>query len=88
MSIQRSGRHQRPQMARLQGPLRAQAMLPRQAPMVRRYGLLAQALGEVARQTFGQAARVDEDQRRAMLFDQRFQPVVDFLPDLVGHDRR
>ncbi len=49
--------------------------------------LVAEALGELARHPLGHAARVDEDQRGAMRFDELRQPVIDLLPDIGGHDR-
>ena len=64
-----------------------QAQGARQAAVVRQDGILAQALGQVVRHALGQAARVDEDQRGAILADQLGDAVVDLAPHFVGGDR-
>ena len=48
---------------------------------------LAATLGEMAGHALGQSAGVDEDDGRAVGSDEFREPVVDFDPDLIGHDR-
>ena len=48
--------------------------------------LRADAFGEGAGGALGHAARVDENERRAVRLDQLRDPVVDFRPDFAGHD--
>ncbi len=55
---------------------------------MRQHGVLAQPLGQMMRDALGQPARVDEDQRGAMLADQLGDAVVDLVPHLVAGDRR
>ena len=50
-------------------------------------GRFAEPVGQVARDPLGEPARIDEDQRRAMLFDQLGEPVVDLAPDFLRHHR-
>ena len=59
-----------------------QPVLARQAAVVRGDVLLAEPLGQVARDPLGDAALVDEDQRGAMLADQLGEPVVHLAPHL------
>ena len=86
--LQRGRGHQRLQLAGLQALLRVEPMLPREAAVVGRDGLLAEPLRQVPRGPLGEPARVDEDQRRAVLAHQFGEPVVDLRPHLVGHDGR
>src|SRR5206468_9538937 len=58
-----TGGHQRFEFALLEPLLRVQAMLARETAMVRGDVLLAEPLGEVARNPFRNAALVDENQR-------------------------
>jgi hypothetical protein len=53
---------------------------------MRRYRALAELFAQMPRYTLGHAPRVDEDQRRAMLFDQFGKARIDFLPDVPRHD--
>ena len=55
---------------RLQALLGVEALLLGQAAVMRGDLLLAEALGEMARHALGHAARVDEDERGAVLRDQ------------------
>ena len=82
-----TGGHQRFEFALLEPLLRVQAMLARETAMVRGDVLLAEPLGEVARNPFRNAALVDENQRRAMLSDQLGEPVVHLAPDFSRHHR-
>ena len=49
--------------------------------------LLADAFGQVLGGAFGDPSLIDEDQRRLVVGHELGEPVVDFLPDLVGHHR-
>ena len=49
---------------------------------------VAEPLGEVMRDALGQPPRVDEDERRAVLRDERGDAVVDLVPQLVRRRRR
>ncbi len=85
--LQRGGGHQRAQLAPFEALLGVKTFLLGQAAVMRRHVLLAQALGEMPGHALGQAPRVDEHQRGAVLAHQLGQAVVDQLPDLVGHHR-
>ena len=54
---------------------------------MRGHRLLAQPLTQVPGRALGHAPGVDENQRRAVLADQRGQLLIDFLPHFVGHHR-
>src|SRR5204863_4709853 len=58
--------------------------LARQASVVCGYRVSSQALSQMMRHTFRQAARVHKDQCGAMLPCQFLDAVVDFAPHLVG----
>ena len=60
-------------------------MLFRHAAVVRGHLVLAEALGQRAGHPLGHPARVDENQRGAMRFDQLAQPPIGLLPDLSRH---
>jgi hypothetical protein len=49
--------------------------------------LVAETITHVTRDALGHPPRVHEDQRGPVLSDERGQPVVVLLPDLVGHHR-
>ena len=85
--FQGGGGHQRPQLAALEALLGVEAVFPRQAAVVGGDELFADALGEMTRRPFRQAAGVDEDQGGAVFIDQLFETVVDLRPYLVGHHR-
>jgi hypothetical protein len=46
---------------------------------------LAEPVRDLARNALGHASRIDEDQRRAVGFDQLGKPVIDLVPDLRRH---
>src|SRR5215831_10007283 len=50
------------------------------------YGAFPQTLGKMMRDAFGEPARVDEDQRRAMSENQFTKPIVDLAPHLIARD--
>ena len=64
-----------------------EAVLLCEAAVMRRYAILANAIGEMPGDTLGQTACVDEQQRCPVGLDQLREAVVDFPPDLVRHDR-
>ncbi len=84
--LQRSRGHHHAQLAVFQLFLGFQAQAAREAAVMRQYGVLAQALGQIVRDAFRQLARVDEDQSGAVLQRERGQAIVDFAPHLgAGH---
>ncbi len=85
--LQRRRGHQHLQLAALEPLLGIQPELAREAAVVGGDGLLAEQVAQVARGALGHAARVDEDQRGAVLRDQLHDALVDLLPLVVGHDR-
>ncbi len=85
--LQRGGGDQRLEPPGLQGLLRFQAVLAGQAAMVGGYEMLANALGQVPGQPLREPPGIDEDQRGGMRLHQGLEAVVNFFPDLVGHDR-
>ena len=70
------------QLAVLQPLLGVEPLFLGEAAVMRGDVVIAEAIGDLARHPFGHAARVDEDQRRAMALDQLGQPVVDLRPRL------
>jgi len=85
--LERGGRDQYFQAAALQPLLRIQARLAGEAAVVSGDMLGAKTLRELVRHAFGEAPRVHRDERGAMRADQPDEPLVDFLPHLVRHDR-
>ena len=85
--LERGGRHHGAQIARFEPLLHLVAALLGQAAVVARDILFADPLGEPMRHPLGQRPRVDEDQRRAVLFDQLAQTIVDAVPEVVRGDR-
>ena len=85
--LERGGRDQRLEAAFLEPRLGVEAMLLRQAAVVRRDVLRADAIGEVARRAFGKAPVVHEDERGPVRLDQFREPLVQLVPDLVRHHR-
>ena len=83
--LQRGGRHQRAQPARLEGVLDLQPLRPRDGTVMRPHQRLAGQLVERRGQTLGQAAAVDEEQRRAVRANQLEQARVDAGPDRRAH---
>ena len=84
--LQRGGADERLQVARLEALLDAQAAVARQAAVVARDGLFAEALAQVVGDALREAPRVDEDERRAVGADQAGEAVVDVGPLLLGRD--
>ena len=84
--LQRSGRHDGLELACLKLPFRLQPLGRRQRAVMAVDVSFTQLLRQLVRQPLGQTARVDEDQRRAVLVDQFDQAVVDFVPLLVRAD--
>ena len=78
--LERRRGHERPQRARLQPLLGVEPPLAREAAVVAGDRVLAQQLGELGRDALGHLARVDEDERRAVLADQLGHPRVDLRP--------
>src|SRR5690606_39369204 len=85
--LERRGRDQRAELPGLQPLLRVQPVLARQAAVMRGDRVLAEALGEMARDTLALAAVVGEDQRRPVPGDELGELVVQLAPHLVGHHR-
>ncbi len=85
--FERRRRDERLQLTRLQAFLGLEPVLLREAAVMRRHGVLAEPLGQVACRALGVPSRVDEHERRAMRADQLREPVVLFDPDLGRHDR-
>ncbi len=54
---------------------------------MRRHGLFAQTVGELARDAFGHAPRVDEHERRAVLRNEFGEARVNFRPGFLRHHR-
>src|SRR6266481_428686 len=82
--LQRSRGHQSLNLAVFQPGLCIQTQLARQAAVMCGYGLLAQTLRQIEGDTLSQAARVDEDQGRAVLPHQFGDTVIDFVPQFVA----
>src|SRR5215475_13823105 len=68
--LERSGRHQRLELAVLEPLLGVETLLLGEAAVMRRDLVLADALGKLARHALGHPARVNEDERGAMRLDQ------------------
>ena len=85
--FERSGRHQHSYLAFFQLALGRQPQLARQAAVMRGHLFFAHALAQLMGHALGHAARVDEDQRRAVLLDQLDEAVVNLVPHFVGGDR-
>ena len=64
-----------------------QPQLARQAAVMREHRVFAEPLGEIVGHALGQPPRVDEDERRLVLVNQRGDAVVNFPPHLVRRDR-
>ena len=85
--LERRGGDERFQLSRLEPRFRVEPLFLRQAAVVRRDRILADAIAQVTREALGHPPRVDEHQRRAMRRDQLGQAVVVLLPHLVRHHR-
>jgi hypothetical protein len=53
--------------------------------MVRRDLVLAEPLGKLMRNAFGQASSVDKNKRRAVSLDEVCKPAINFCPHFEGH---
>src|SRR5690606_1383585 len=78
--LERGRRDDGLELPRLQALLGGQAVLLREAAVMRRHGVLAEPLREMPRRTLAEPAGVDEQQRRAMRADQVSELVVDLGP--------
>src|SRR5512144_2006531 len=67
--FERRGRNERLELAGLEALLGLQAMLLREAAVVRGHRVLAEPLREMARRALGKPARVHEHERRAVRAD-------------------
>ena len=85
--FQRRGGDERAQPSDLQSRLRVEPLLFRQAAVMRGDGVFTETIAEMSRDALRHAAGVHEDERRLMGGDERRQPVVILLPDLLRHDR-
>ncbi len=85
--LERGRRHHRFQLALLEPLLGVEPQAAGQAAVVRQHGVRSQALAQMVGDALGQAPRIDEDERGAVLADQVGQAVVDLLPHLVAGDR-
>ena len=75
------------QAAGLEALLGVQPPLPREAAVMARHEVLAEALGELPGEAFGHLARVHENERGAVGADELVDPGVDLVPLFVGADR-
>src|ERR1019366_844673 len=82
--LERGGRGERSHLAGLEPLLDAKAAILREAPVVGADALFAEAFAQVVGDALGHAPRVDEDERRPVLLDERGEAIVDFAPLLVG----
>ena len=86
--LQRRGRHQAGQLARLQLLLDDRALLAGERAVVGAGDVLLRELVEAQREALGAAAVVDEDDRRAVLADEPQQLGVDRRPDRLARRLR
>ena len=85
--LQRRGRNDRLQLAALEPLLGEQALLAREAAVMRHHGVGAKALLQVEGDPLGPSAGQSEDESGAMLRDQARDLVVHRLPVLMGRQR-
>ena len=85
--LERGGGDHRFQLAALQPLLGRKPPLLGHAAVMGGDRILAEPVGELARDPLAHAAGVDEDERRPVLADEGGEPLVDLAPDFVGHDR-
>ncbi len=83
--LERCGRDQRFQRTGFQPLFGVETLLLGEAAVMRGHPLGAEPFRQLPRHPLGKAAGIDEDQGRAMRFDQLGQPVVNLLPDFAGH---
>ena len=84
--LQRRGGDQGLQLSRLQPLLGAEALLAREASVVRGHDVLAKPLRQRPRDALALAARVHEHERRAVLPDERRDAVMHLLAHRLRHD--
>ena len=85
--LKRGRGHDGAQIARFEPLLHLMAAFLGEAAVMARDMLLADSLGQAVGDPLGEGARVDENQRRAVLLDQLAQTVVDAVPQVVSGDR-
>jgi hypothetical protein len=85
--LERSGRDQRFQRTGFQPLFGVEPLLLGETAVMRGDPLGAQPFRQLPRHPLGEAAGIDEDQRRAVRLDQLGQPVVNLLPDFARHHR-
>ncbi len=85
--LERRGGDQRAQVAGAQARLDPVTPLLRQRTVVRGHDVVAEALAQLVREPLGQAARVDEHERGAVLPDQRGD-AVEHVAHLLGRGDR
>ena len=81
--LERRGRDQAAKRPCLELVLDEHSLLARDRPVVGSHQVFAGELVDARRKAFGEASRVDEDDRRAMRLDELEQPRVDRGPDAV-----
>src|SRR5882724_5295180 len=82
--FERSGRHQDFKFAILELTFGIQAKFARQAAMVSTHHVFTHSLGQIERNTLGQAARVYKNQGGAVLLDQLTNAVINLIPQFVA----
>ena len=83
--FQRGRGDQRFELPAFQTVLRVKPQPGRETAVMRGDLVLAESLGQMVRDAFGQASRVDKHQRRPVRLDQIRQTVIYLRPDLVRH---
>src|SRR6185312_3954309 len=83
--LERRGRNERFQLAPFETLFGFEPAFLGQTAVMGHDVLGAQSLGELARGALGEAARIDENERRAVLAYELGQPVVELAPDLARH---
>ena len=84
--LERSGRHQRLQLSRLEALFGVQPLLLGQTAVMRGHLIFAEPLGQLTGYPFGHPPGIGEDQGGLMPLDQLGQSVVNLLPDFTRHD--
>ena len=85
--FERGGRHQGLELAALEPLLGGESQLFRHAAVMRGHGLIAEPVGELARDALGHPPCVDEHQRRAVLRNEFGEARVNFRPHFLRHHR-
>src|SRR5437762_2457254 len=84
--FERSSSDQRADFPCFQFSLGGETQLARQTAMMRRDGIFSQAFAKMMGHALRQTARVDKNQRGAMLRRQRGDALVNLVPHFVGRD--